>query len=997
MIHKTLAKFLNGSVIIALAVGSLWSTPKQPAVAQEVTPTPPASATTEAQALEQLGAVISYGENGRANFMSFASSEQSAPQVLFAPGVTDPAEVARIFLRSYGGVFGVQDAAQELRVKSQHSTGGKGNGAFVRFQQTFQGVPVLGGELIVQLDSGNNVRSANGEISPGLTLSTAPRIDAATATQTALEAMAKWYAVDVETLAATQPELWVYDPSLIGPETGPVQLVWRLEVSATTLDPIREFVLVETQQGRIALHFNQVDAIGSVAVANGDTVAPVAGSSPSVSSVGGSPDLATYTANNTFTLPGTLLCTEAVTDCTSGGGNNPDADAAHTYARDTYNFYWNTLGRDSIDGAGIQIISSVDYGVNYQNAFWDGLQMAYGDGFSLADDVVGHELTHGVTQYESNLLYYYQSGAINESFSDVFGEFVDLTNGAGSDALTDRWKVGEDLPPSIGAIRNMQDPTLFGDPDKMTSANYQEGSCWYYPIDPPYGCNNGGVHTNSGVNNKAAYLMTDGGTFNGKTVTALGIDKTARIYYAAQSNLLTSGADYGDLYNALYQSCQNLTGTAGITVFDCQEVRDATDAVEMNVQPASGYNTDAPICATGQAPSDLFYDGFESGTGNWTFAALAGVNRWQLDSPLSGYGPTAAHTGLHSLYADDGDPSTSDSYAAMTNGITLPANAYLHFAHNYGFETSVGGATLYDGGVLEYSTTGLNGTWLDANGLLDGTASPNNGYDGTLTSGNPLGTRSAFADDSHGYISSRYNLSSLSGQTIRFRWRMGTDSSVADAGWWLDDVRIYTCVTDPNPPTFADVPFDYWAYDYIESLWDNNFVAGCQSTPTRLYCPDTTLSRAEIAVFVVRGVHGAAYTPADPVSPPFTDVPLGQWYTKWVNQLKVDGYTAGCGSGNYCPLSGHNRAEASVFFMRMYQNNPAYDPTTDPNGPFGVGNVFADMPLTYWGTKWAEAAYYYNLIEPCETIPALKFCPTDPMTRATAAYMMVQAKGLPLP
>ena len=163
--------------------------------------------------------------------------------------------------------------------------------------------------------------------------------------------------------------------------------------------------------------------------------------------------------------------------------------------------------------------------------------MLYGDGFASADDVVGHELTHGVTQFESNLLYYYQSGAINESLSDVFGEFVDLTNGVGNDTAGVRWLLGEDL--SIGAIRNMANPPAFGDPDRMTSSLYTGTTS-----------DNGGVHTNSGVNNKAASLMVDGGTFNGHTVTALGIDKVARFYYKAQVDLLTSGSDYSDLGNA---------------------------------------------------------------------------------------------------------------------------------------------------------------------------------------------------------------------------------------------------------------------------------------------------------------------------------------------------------------------------------------------------------------------------------------------------------------
>ena len=180
-------------------------------------------------------------------------------------------------------------------------------------------------------------------------------------------------------------------------------------------------------------------------------------------------------------------------------------------------------------------------------------QMVYGDeyGFPLADDVVAHELTHGVTQYESNLFYYYQSGAINESFSDLWGEYYDQTNGLGTDTATVKWQIGEDISVWV-AIRNMSNPPDFGDPDKMSSPNYYEGDE-----------DNGGVHHNSGINNKAVFLMVDGGSFNGKTVTALGWTKTAAIYYEVNTNLLFSGADYSDLYYALQQACTNLIGQKG--------------------------------------------------------------------------------------------------------------------------------------------------------------------------------------------------------------------------------------------------------------------------------------------------------------------------------------------------------------------------------------------------------------------------------------------------
>jgi Zn-dependent metalloprotease/uncharacterized protein YcfL len=274
----------------------------------------------------------------------------------------------------------------------------------------------------------------------------------------------------------------------------------------------------------------------------------------------------TYSLSGGTTLPGSLLCTQTKTSCTNG--INLDADQAHQYAADTFNFYRVHHGRNSFNDLGATIISSVDYWIGYRNAFWNGSQMVYGDSMA-ADDVVGHELTHAVTQYTSDLIYSYQSGAINESFSDLWGEFIDQTNGSGNDQSSVTWLLAEDS--ALGPIRSMKNPPAYGDPDKMSSPYYYRG-----PDD------NGGVHINSGVNNKAAYLMVEGGAFNGKTIAGIGLNKTAAVYYEVQTNLLTSGANYNDLYYALIQGCQNLIGGAdGITQNDCDQVKTAAEAVEM--------------------------------------------------------------------------------------------------------------------------------------------------------------------------------------------------------------------------------------------------------------------------------------------------------------------------------------------------------------------------------------------------------------------------------
>jgi len=609
------------------------------------------------------------------------------------------------------------------------------------------------------LDADKNVISAGGEILPDLALGITPGVDSATARERARSLVARIYGLNVDGLTASEPELWVYNPILLKPSLSLTRLVWRMEVQPVELLPIRELVLVDAHIGIVTLHFNQIDTARyrKIYDNNNNRNAGLPGYGP-VRIEGG---------------PATGIT---------------DVDKAYDYAGDTYDFYYNYHGRDSLNNAGMVLTSTVRYCPSsttdpcpFYNAFWNGTQMVYGQGYASADDVVGHEMTHGVTSFESNLYYYMQSGAINEAFSDIWGEFIDLTNGKGNDSPSVRWLFGEDLPG--GASRSMSNPPAYNDPDKMTSAYYYCGED-----------DNGGVHINSGIGNKAAYLMTDGGTFNWKTVIGLGITKVAKIWYEVQTNLFTSASDYQDLYDGLQQACTNLIGTSGITAFDCQQVKNTIDATEMNLQPSGCAATHAPICPIGQLPINLFFDNLESGSNNWTFGALRGTNRWQYDSP---YGPYA-YSGVHFLYADDYPAAISDSYVAMNTSVTLPAGAYLHFAHAYGFE-----APNYDGGVLEYSTDG-GASWRDAGGLFD-----YNGYKGTIASGfsNPLAGRSAFVAHSYGYVSSRLNLNSLAGQSVRFRWRMGLDSSGYNWGWWLDDVRIYTCAAAPTrTPTATITP-----------------------------------------------------------------------------------------------------------------------------------------------------------------------------------------------
>ena len=797
----------------------------------------------------------------------------------------------------------------------------------VRFQQTYQGVPVIAGELIVQMDSAKNVLAVTGEILPDINISITPVVDSETAKQTALLATAKTSGMDASRLVVSEPELWIYSPDLLTPYKGDAVLVWRMNVTPTELAPLNQLVLVDAVRGGITLSINQIDA---------------------------AKNRMTYDAGGGTILPGTLVCNESNPTCSGG---STDAVNAHVYAGATYDFYWTYHNRDSIDNAGMTIKSTVNYGNNYQNAFWNGSQMVYGAGFASADDVVAHELTHGVTARESNLFYYYQSGAINESFSDVWGEFVDQVDGMGNDSAAVKWLMGEDL--SIGAIRSMKDPTIYGDPDKMTSANYYIGDL-----------DNGGVHFNSGINNKAAYLMVDGDTFNGRTIAGLGITKVAKIYYEVQTNWLTSGADYLSLYYALNGACASLIGTAGITASDCTQVNNAALAVEMTSQPVPGFNPEAASCASGNpvTGSTTFSDNLESGSSNWMTGIITGIGpRWQYDSP---YGPFAT-SGSNFLYADDYPDAITDAYVRL-KAITIPQGGQMLFNQAFGFDDYAG--TYYDGGVIEYSTD--NGvTWADAGSLLTA-----NGYNGTLATsyGNPLGGRSAFVADSHGYISTRMDLRTLAGKNVMFRWRMGLDSSIYDWGWWLDDISIYRC-----RPTFTDVSSSYWAYQWVEALNDSGITGGCGSGT---YCPDNSVTRAEMAIFLLKGRHGSSYSPPAPSGTVFGDVPSNYWAARWIEQLSAEGITGGCGSNNYCPEGTVTRAQMAVFLLKA-KHGSSYSP------PPATG-VFTDVPTNYWAAAWIERLAAEGITSGCSSG---KYCPENSITRAEMAVFLARTFSLPLP
>ena len=645
-------------------------------------------------------------------------------------------------------------------------------------QQTIDGVPVLGGELAVGLDAGADLLSIGGELEPDGGIDTTPAIGADPAAQTAIAAVAKDTGVITSELSASSPVLSIYDPRILGgPGLDLPRAVWRLEVrnDGSPLT-IRDLVLVDADLGNVALSFSEIEGAENRIVCNAES----------------EPKLVPCTAPEAELLEGEDPTTAA-----------PQVSLAYTLTGDVYDFYKVKFGRDSIDGAGMPLISTVSYcepeECPFENAFWNGEQMVYGDGM-VTDDVTGHELTHGVNGSESNLFYYYQSGALDEALADVFGELFDLslpTYPGHVDKPEDRWKIGEDS--SIGAIRDMSNPPAFGQPDRTGSGE------WFFDPETDFEKgDNGGVHENSGVGGKAAFLIIDGATFNGETVTGLGIAKGLQIHYDLATNMLTSASDYQDYGNALNQACSDLVGEHEITVGDCEQVQKTVLATEMEKPPVEATPATASICAPGQTAIPAFFDDLESPppNGNWRFDPATAENQFFFSQETAelGFDGTYARSGTGNIWGLDAGEVT-DSSIEMRNSVTVPNSGLMHFDHAHGFETGEGQE--FDGGVIEYSTD--NGaSWHDAESLIKA----GDDYGGTISteSGNPLSGRPAFVGDSAGYGSTRLDLSSLAGQQVRFRFRIGSDEAQDDYGWFIDNVEIYHCEggeTGPPPPPSA--------------------------------------------------------------------------------------------------------------------------------------------------------------------------------------------------
>ncbi|MEV6603248.1 M4 family metallopeptidase [Kutzneria sp. NPDC051319] len=434
-------------------------------------------------------------------------------------------------------------------------------GTVVRYQQMINGVPVLGGQIVEALGKDGSLVSAVGKTARARSgdFPADPSRTIQAAGQKAVAATADAKKLPAKNLNVQSTEQYWWDPTL-GGVTGaavakPVYVVhirgtqadqqWSMVVGATHTDVVQSWSETREATNRDVCDARRRVVSGSLTSIRCGTAFPVVRNEAGGSGAGD--------VGNVFKFFG---------------------DAQTFYARFTGLDLTTLIGADYGDGNGKAIRGTVRVCVTgdrcpFLNAFWDGEQMAFGEGVTT-EDITGHELTHGVTQHTSGLQGG-QADAINEGMSDVFGKFIGITAGDPNDAGANRWFIGAGS--AIGVIRDMRNPQRFQQPDRVN------GPFWV--------TDNPDVHANDGVVNKAAFLITDGAAFNGRTVRGLGVTKAVEVWFGVE-NLLTPRSTFQDLGNALTISCRaNLaSGVAGITQDDCAQVAGAVSATQLDQAPS---------------------------------------------------------------------------------------------------------------------------------------------------------------------------------------------------------------------------------------------------------------------------------------------------------------------------------------------------------------------------------------------------------------------------
>ena len=862
------------------------------------------------------------------------------------------ADKADAFVDKYGSTLGAASGELVRQGVSASSLGWT-----VRYAQVYKGIPVFGSMIKANLDRDGDLTAVNGFAAPGIDVSTDPNFSAAEIGKRAVAFVKADPPTSGENhkpssttgLEAKNAQLVVYRIGFVRGEPGKTVLAYVVEV---TNGAVRDQLVYDAQTGKVLNRYSLgTDALDrELYEASGTETAPVF----------------TKVWEEGQPFPGTL---------------NQDQQNLVNSSGESYWFFMNTFARDSYDGAGAtRITVNNDPRIDCPNANWNGATTNYCDGVT-SDDVVAHEWGHAYTEYTSGLIYQYQSGALNESYSDVWGETLDMVNGredegetfntkrpdgecdptapaklqmnitapagaagpctaaaagfgpeitttpinativvatdaanptgpsttdgctayTNAGAVTGKWAyvdrgtctfqvkadiaaaagavgivVGDNAPDRVptsmsgtstiygvmvtqadgtrikgaggpvtatiqaedistrtastrwlmgekseafgGAIRDMWTPTCYGHPGKVTDAEY---NC------DPLLTDNGGVHGNSGVPNHAYALAVDGGTYNGQTITGMGLDQAASVWWRAQTAYLTPSSNFTDMADALATACTDQVGkpinklttapnatpvaATPVTAANCAELAKVITAVQLktpptkcNFQPLLDKNTPS-LCGPGLTTEELYTENFEDG--------LTGLAASQELAPEGGHGgPWEASTSAPDNHpggvaygpapdegqcdGSDDDFSSRDSIATPTIQVPSGNLASLRLS----FDQYIATEALVDGGNVKLS---INGGAFTA---PDSAAYVFNGPTGELLSDaqgntNPMASEDAFTGTDGGESKGSWGTSQLDlaaagvepGDTVQLRFDVGRDGCGGVDGWYVDNVSVTLC------------------------------------------------------------------------------------------------------------------------------------------------------------------------------------------------------------
>ena len=612
---------------------------------------------------------------------------------------------------------------------------GRGTG-HTRWRQMQDGLPVWGAEGILHV-RGTRVYDVTNAFIGGMHANTSPGIDSASAQSIALAAAG----CPNCTTEVASSELWVARMA------GADRLIYRvvLVVQGRTQAPEQPVLFIDAHSAEIVEQYDNLHTGTGSSLYRGNLTIPTL-------NVGGTRYMEDTTRRvGTFDYRNGTASAVRATDADDiwNATNQRAAVDAHAASIAVMDYLRVVHGRTGVDGRGgpgiiaaankattLQV-SGVHYGVNYNNAFWDGQKIVLGDGDGntfgslVALDIIAHEWIHGLTQFTANLTYNGESGALNESFSDVFGAMVErAVNGE----TANTWKIGEDaFTPAIpgDALRYLNNPR------QGANLGYTVDDQPDHYLDRYAGTqDNGGVHVNSGIANFAFYLTAKGGTHRrGGTITGIGADAAARIWYRALTTYMTSSSNFTAARTATMNAARDLFGQQSTSQL---AVQSAWCLVGVGQCPA------LPLIVNGE---------FETSVGPWLSTGSGALFKAAGGTPRSGSGNFTlggANSQSGSVYQD----------------VLIPPNAVPALTLYLGVVSGDTGTSVKDRLFVEVQNSA--GAVLATLATFSNTdRSPSGGY----------------------VLRGSYPMTAYAGQRVRIAFRVATDATLPTT-FRLDDVSL---------------------------------------------------------------------------------------------------------------------------------------------------------------------------------------------------------------